>query len=78
MTVKQKVLRLVDAVPTGRLREVERFLENLLVDPLLVALANAPDHDEPCTEEEQRADENARECYRGGEGIPREALAPRA
>ncbi len=71
MTVKEKVLSLVELLPGEKLGEAERFLEGLLQeDPLLAALANAPEDDEPYTEEQQRADEDARARYRRGEGIP--------
>lgn len=67
MTLKEKALRLVDVLPEEKLPDAERFLESLLGhDPLLIALANAPD-DEPYTEEEQAADEAARERFHRGD-----------
>ncbi len=69
MIDKEKLHRLIDELPERELLPAERFLEYLRdrgVDPLLKALANAPIDDEPETEEERAAVEEAKaEIARG-------------
>jgi len=66
--------QLVDRLPESELSAAERFLSFLCADPVLLALANAPEDDEPETEEERLAVEEARESLRRGAGISHEEL----
>jgi hypothetical protein len=58
MTVKEELHRLVDALPPSELSAARRLLEYLRdrgTDPLLSALLEAPEDDEPETAEEAAA-----------------------
>ncbi len=66
MTTKDALYRLIDAIPADELETARRALEPL-ADPVLLALANAPIDDEPETDEERAAVEEAWEAYRRGE-----------
>ncbi len=73
MTTKEKLHRLVDALPEPVLDEAEQLLQGLAQradDPLLRALAAAPEDDEPETEEERSAIAEARAAIARGEVEP--------
>jgi hypothetical protein len=73
MTTKEKLHRLVDALPNAVLDEAEDFLQELqqrATDPLLQALAAAPEDDEPETDEERAAVAEARAAIARGEVEP--------
>ena len=72
MTTKEEAHRLLDRLSEEDLATVARMLRGLLTseDPLVALLENAPEDDEPYTEEEQRHDAESRAAYRRGEGIP--------
>lgn len=57
MTVKERLHRLVDALPESEANAAARYLEYLAssTDPVALALALAPDDDEPVTDEERAA-----------------------
>ena len=55
MTVKERVLRLIDTLSPAELEEAERRLSTLHPDPVRYALDNAPPDDEPYMEEERAA-----------------------
>ena len=77
MSVKEDLHRLVDGLPDSELLTARRFLEYLQQtngDPVLRALLDAPDDDEPLTSDDQAALDVAWEEYRRGEGIPDEQL----
>ncbi len=77
MTTKDKLHRLVDALPEPVLDEAERLLQELqrrAADPLLRALAAAPEDDEPDTEEERAAIAEARAAIARGEVEPWEQV----
>ncbi len=74
MSPREHLHQLVEQVPEGEVHAAERFLEYLCAEPVLRALANAPLDDEPETEEERQAVEEARESLRRGEGISHEEL----
>jgi len=66
MTMTRSELhRLLDAVPDDTLEAAQRALEPL-ADPFLLALANAPVDDEPETDEERVAVQEAREDIAAG------------
>ncbi|MSQ27848.1 MAG: hypothetical protein EXR51_06895 [Dehalococcoidia bacterium] len=75
MTTKQRLHELVDRLPEGETGLAERLLEDLLEDPVAVALRNAPLDDEPETEEERAAVEEAKAAYRRGEYLTDEDVA---
>jgi hypothetical protein len=73
MTVKEELHQLVDALPDSELLPARRFLEYLSQvggDPVLRALLEAPDDDEPLTDEDHAALDEAWQEYRRGDGIP--------
>ena len=74
MTIKDDLHRLVDELPKRELHGAKRFLEYLrnMGDPVLQALMEAPEDDEPPTPEEDKGAEKARQEYRRGEGISME------
>ena len=68
MTTKDALYRLIDAIPEEGMETARRALEPL-VDPVLLALANAPVDDEPETDEERAAVEEGWKAYRRGEWV---------
>jgi hypothetical protein len=68
MTTKESLHRLVDAIPDSGLDAAERVLTPL-ADPMLLALTYAPLDDEPITDEDRDAINDAREEHRRGETI---------
>ena len=70
MATKESLHRLVDALPEGAWDEAERYLQALQTDdPVLRALLLAPWDDEPETDEERAAVEEAREDLRQGRTV---------
>ena len=71
MTIKDELHRLVDELPRKELHGAKRFLEYLrnMGDPLLRALMEAPEDDEPTTPEEDEGADEAWQEYLRGEGI---------
>ena len=77
MTVKEELHRLVEALPESELGTARRFLEYLRIaarDPLLCALIEAPDDDEPSSAEEDSEVAEAWEEYRRGLARPWEEV----
>ena len=74
MTVKDKLHRLVDELPARELHGAKRYLEYLrnMGDPVLRALMEAPEDDEPTNPEEDKGAEEAWQEYLRGEGISME------
>ena len=70
MTAKEQLQHAVDALSEDEARDTLRYIEVRRVDPMLAAFLAAPIDDEPVTEEEERAVEEAREEYRRGEAVP--------
>lgn len=73
MTTKEKLHRLLDTLPEPAWEEAEQLLEELqqrATDPLLRALAAAPEDDEPETEAEREAIAEARAAVARGEVEP--------
>ena len=72
MTIKDELHRLVDELPQKELHGAKRFLEYLrnMGDPVLRALSEAPEDDEPETQEEKAAVAEAYEDFKAGRLIP--------
>ncbi|HZD51291.1 MAG TPA: hypothetical protein VE178_21310 [Silvibacterium sp.] len=68
---KQHAHELIDRLAPGQVSAVVGLLE-VMLDPVAVALANAPYDDEPVSEEEAREIAEARASFARGEGIPHE------
>ncbi|MGH2535582.1 MAG: hypothetical protein ACRDJW_25270 [Thermomicrobiales bacterium] len=69
MVAREEVHRLVDQLTESELRTAERYLAYLRSganDPVVWAFDHAPEDDEPNTEDEERAVEEAREDVRLG------------
>ena len=81
MKTKDDLHGLIDQLPRSELEVAGRYLEYLrdTRDPVLRAFWDAPEDDEPETEEDRTAVEEAKEEARRGEGRPwnevREELA---
>lgn len=70
---RQQAHAYLDHLSEEQLLAVRQLLESML-DPVSLALANAPVEDEEISEEEERAVAEARESLRRGEGIPFEQV----
>ena len=69
MEVKERLRRLVDELPESEVPAAERYLEYLRLvgrDPVLHAFLTAPEDDEPETDEERAAIDEAREDVKQG------------
>lgn len=66
---RQQAHAYLDHLPEAQVAAVRGLLEAML-DPVSRALANAPVDDEPVTEEEERAVQEAREWFKHNPGIP--------
>lgn len=68
---RQHAHQLIDRLPEMQLSGLVQFLETI-VDPVAAALQNAPIDDEPETESEKLAVDEARDWLKnnGGKGIP--------
>ena len=67
---KEKLHELVDALPESEVEAAKRALECLVnkeCDPVLQAFLDAPEDDEPVTEEDLKAIEEAEEAIARGE-----------
>ncbi len=67
---------MLDSIPEERLADVRAALERL-ADPVLVALLNAPEDDEPLTDEDLLALEEARADREAGRTIMLDDLIAR-
>jgi hypothetical protein len=75
MTTRESLHHLIDELPECALGEAERSLSPLRTledDPVLRALLEAPEDDEPLTPEEEAAIEVAREDVRAGRTVSHE------
>jgi hypothetical protein len=70
MTTKEQLHRLIDDLSDGEADMALRALGEQHEDPLLRAIANAPEDDEPLTVEDEQAIERSRADYRAGGAIP--------
>jgi hypothetical protein len=71
MSAREHAHELIDRLPDAQLSALVGLLETI-VDPVAAALRNAPEDDEPETDEEKRGVAEARDwlARRGGKGIP--------
>lgn len=77
MNGKEKLHQLIDELPENEVETAEHVLEYLrdrARDPLLRALVEAPEDDEPTTAEEDREAEQAWQEYLRGEARPWEVV----
>jgi hypothetical protein len=72
VTTKEALHRLIDDLPEEEAERVLRALQT--TDPVLRAIALAPEDDEPLTEEERASIVAAQEAVSRGEVISHEAL----
>jgi hypothetical protein len=71
MQTRERIHQLVDELPDRELPAVERFLEERRAgdDPVLRALANAPEDDEELTPEEEAAIQEGLDAIERGEVV---------
>ncbi len=76
MTIKEELRRLVDELPESELFVAKRFLEYLrnMGDPVFRAMLEAPEDDEPETEEERAAVAEAQEDFKAGRVVSHQEL----
>jgi spermidine/putrescine-binding protein len=70
---KQQAHELIDRLSTGQASAAVIFI-NAMLDPVEIALANAPYDDEPLTVEEIKALDASREWLKHNEGIAHEQV----
>ena len=68
-TTRERLRQLLDALPDDRLDEAEAAIAALGAPPLR-PLSEAPEDDEPLTDEDLEAIREGREAYARGETIP--------
>ena len=68
---KRRLHRLIDELPEDEIRAAERYLEFLCAcqDPPIQALESAPEDDEPVTDEEREAVEEAERAFADGDVV---------
>jgi hypothetical protein len=73
---KERLYRLIDRIPEGEVHTAERFLEYLASsdDPVMRALMNAPEDDEPLTDADREALEEGRRALAEGDVVSDEEL----
>jgi hypothetical protein len=71
MSDREQAHQLIDRLPDSQVAALVGLLE-VIVDPVAAAVRNAPQDDEPETEEEKQDVAEARDwlARRGGKGIP--------
>jgi len=76
MTTKERLHELVDRLPEGSENHAEEYLRYLLEsgDPVLAALKSAPLDDEPETQAERKAAEEARKDVQANRVVSHEAI----
>ena len=70
---RQLAHELIDCLPDTQISALVGFLKTV-VDPVAAALRDAPEDDEPVTEEEERAVAESREWFKHNPGIPFEQV----
>ena len=70
---RQRAHELIDCLPDAQISALVGLLTTI-VDPVTVALRDAPFDDEPITEEEERAVAESREWFKHNPGIPFEQV----
>lgn len=75
---RDELHRIIDAIPEDKLQAIGRLLKDAvdiaIDDPVRRALANAPLDDEPESEEEKRAAEEAEADFRAGRTMSTDEL----
>ena len=73
---RERLHRLVDALPAGELRAVERCLElfSQCGDSFVLALLNTPEATEPLSHEDQEALEEGRHALEAGDCVSDQEL----
>jgi len=73
---KERLYRLVDQIPEREIHAAERYLEYLAEhgDPFMRALLNAPESDEPLSDEDREALEEGRAALAAGDVVTDEEL----
>lgn len=73
MSDREHAHKLIDRLPETQLSALVGLLETI-VDPVAAALRNAPEDDEPESDDEKRSVAEARDWLKrnGGKGIPHE------
>jgi hypothetical protein len=73
---KERLHQLVDRVPDGEVHTAERFLEYLASsdDPVMRALMNAPEMDEPLSDADREALEEGRRALEAGDVVSHQEL----
>jgi hypothetical protein len=66
MTTREKLHRLVDELSEAELAPTLRIVETQRHDPMLQALANAPEDDEPWTDEDEATVVESRADFAAG------------
>lgn len=74
MPTKREIHELVDQLPEDEVPTVHRILQVFCADQAWRSLLNAPYDDEPETEEERHAVDQARASFDRGEGIRHEEI----
>ena len=75
MSTRERVHQMVDRLSESDLLAVRRMLDGLLaVDPLQALLDEAPEDDEPETDEDRQAVAEGLAAYARGEGMPLDNL----
>jgi hypothetical protein len=70
---RQRAHELIDCLPDAQISALVGLL-NTIIDPVAAALRDAPDDDEPISEEEERAVAESREWFKHNPGIPFEQV----
>lgn len=73
-TERTRLHELVDALPASKVDAANEYLEALAHEAFIEALRNAPEDDEPLTEEDCKAIEEGREDVRQGQVKPWEQV----
>jgi predicted transcriptional regulator len=74
MTNREKLHRLVDELSEAELAPTLRLVETQRHDPMLQALANAPEDDEPWTDEDDAAVAESRADLAAGRALSHEEM----
>ena len=74
MTNREKLHRLVDELPEAEVEPTLRLVETQGHDPLLQTLANAPEDDEPWTEDDEAAVVESRADLAAGRTLSHEEM----
>lgn len=74
MTTREKLHRLVDELSEAELATTLRIVETQRHDPMLQALANAPEDDEPWTDDDEAAVAESRADFAAGRTLSHEEM----